>query len=89
MGKVWVFFDKCEDGWDEAYFWDLNSRDLLLPRMRTAAFPTTGPRIRARVVVSALLSKARLFIGVPTTTFLHAPRYDVSVEPIPRYLASS
>lgn len=86
--KIWVFFDECEDGWDEAYFWGLNERDLLFPRTRTTTFPTTGRRIRVRVVVRALLSETHLFIGVPTATFLHAPRYDVSVEPVPRYLAS-
>lgn len=88
MGKIWVFFDKCEDGWDEAYFWDLNSRNMLLPRTRTNTFPTTGSRIRVRVVVGALLSKAHLFVSVPTAAFLHAPRYDVSVKLIPRYLTS-
>lgn len=87
VGKIWVFFDECEDGWDEAYFWGLNRRGLLFPRTRTTIFPTTGPRIRVRVV-RALLSEAHLFIGVPTATFLHTPRYDISVEPVPRYLAS-
>lgn len=84
MGKIWVFFNKCEDGWDEAYFWGLKRRGLLFPRTRTATFPTTGSGIRVR----ALLSEAHLSIGVPTATFLHAPRYDVSVEPIQRYLTS-
>lgn len=88
VGEIWVFFDKGEEGWDKAYFWDLNSRNLLLPRTRIITFPATGSGIRVRIVISSLLSKAHLFVGVPAAAFLDAPRYDVSVKLIPRYLTS-